>query len=120
MTEENEIIEEKKEGKPSWVKMKPAELEKIVVELAKSGEGSAKIGLILRDKHGVPRAKFLGKKIEQILRENNVKFKDEKKIVNERVESLKVHISKNKNDYPASRALAKKLWVVNRFEKASA
>ena len=120
MTEENEITEVKKESKPSWVKMKPVELEKIVVELAKSGESSAKIGLILRDKHGVPRAKLLGKKIEQILKENNVKFKGEKNIVSERVGSLKAHILKNKNDYPASRALAKKLWVVNRFEKASA
>ena len=109
---------EKKETSPSWVKMKPAEVSNLVIELAQKGETPAKIGLILRDKHGIPRAKLLGKKIEQILKENGVKYKGEKEIVKENVGVLKTHLGKNKKDFSAKRSLGKKLWVVHKFEKA--
>jgi len=114
---EENAEEDAKISKPSWVKMKPAELEKLVVELARKGEGPAKIGLILRDKYGVPKARVFGKKIGQILRENKINYKSDSEIVNDRVENLKRHIIKNKRDYPASRALSKKLWVVNKAKK---
>lgn len=106
-------LEEKKTEKPSWVKMKQAELEKIVIELAKEGKIPAQIGMVLRDKHGVPKAKLLGKKIKTILEENKVGYKSDQNIIEEQIEPLKVHISKNKHDHPASRALTKKLWAVH-------
>ena len=109
--------EEKKTEKPSWVKMKPAELEKIVVELAKEGKSPAQIGLVLRDKHGVPKAKLFGKKIKKILEENKVGYKSDQNIIEDHIEPLKVHISKNKHDHPASRALTKKLWAVHNLKK---
>ena len=56
----------------------------------------------------------------ELLKEKQIKFKTEENILDERIEKLKSHLSKNKKDYPASRALAKKLWVVNKFEKARA
>lgn len=112
--EENE---EKKSGKPSWVKMKPAELEKIVVDLAKDGESPAKIGLILRDKYGIPKAKLLGKKVVQILKENGIDYKSEEKILDEKVSNLKEHIGKNKHDHSSTRALTKKLWDLYHVKK---
>jgi len=109
----------KVEKKPSWIKMKPAELEKIVVDLAKKGESPAKIGLILRDKHGVPKTRLFGKRITQILDEKGVDYIKEKGVFDGRVEKLKGHIGKNKHDYPASRALTKSLWVLNKIERKS-
>lgn len=112
--EKEEIGKEKKAelktAKPGWVKMKPAELEDIIVELARKGESPAKIGLILRDKHGVPKSKLLGKRIMTILKEKGISCKDEKGFIDEKIEVLNKHISKNKHDYRASRALTKKLW----------
>jgi ribosomal protein S15P/S13E len=115
-----EITEEKTEKKsvnPSWMRMKKADLEKIVVGLAKEGKDPAEIGAVLRDKHGVPKARLLGRKISQILKEKGVEFDDSKKTVERRVENLKGHIGKNKHDYPASRALTKHLWELHWIEK---
>jgi ribosomal protein S15P/S13E len=109
---ETKADEKKAAGKPSWVKMKVADLEKIVVELGKEGHSPAQIGLILRDKHGVPKAKLLGKKITQILKEHGVEFIDDEKVVNDKIAHLKGHIEKNRHDYPASRALTKRLWDI--------
>jgi small subunit ribosomal protein S15 len=120
---EKEIeVKEKKESSakstaPSWVKMKPAELEKIIVELGRKGENPSKIGLILRDTHGVPKAKLLGKKIVQILKENKVQYKTEKETSEIKIGNLKSHITKNKHDYSASRSLAKELWALHKIEQ---
>ncbi len=105
------------EKNPVWVTMKSAELEKIVVELAKQGETPAKIGIILRDKHGVPKAKLLGKRISQIMKENEIKFKTEKDSLKEKMQKLEQHKAKHKHDYTATRSLTKKRWVLNKIEK---
>jgi small subunit ribosomal protein S15 len=114
---EEEVAEEKKSARPSWVKMKPAELEKIVVDLAKKGESPARIGLILRDKYGVPKAKLLGKKITQILKENNLSWKNDEVVINEKISGLKSHTEKNKHDYSATRALTRRLWDLYHVKK---
>jgi small subunit ribosomal protein S15 len=102
------------EKKSTFAQMKPAELEKIVVELAKSGETPAKIGLILRDKHGVPKAKLIGKRITQILKEAKVPVVSDETKVRAKITKLEGHIGKNKHDYSAKRSLTKKLWLVAR------
>ncbi|MBU1103511.1 MAG: 30S ribosomal protein S15 [Nanoarchaeota archaeon] len=109
--------ESEKGAKPSWIKMKPAELEKVVVELAKRGESPAKIGLILRDKYGIPKARIFGKKITEILKEKGVEYETSKDVVDRDIEKLKGHISKNKHDYPAKRALTKKQWDLYKIDK---
>lgn len=101
----------------SWIKIKPTELNKIVIELAKEGESPAKIGLILRDKHGLPKTKLLGKRIEQILKNEKVDYKNEKKIIENRVDRIKKHLEKNKKDFSATKALTKRLWVLHKLEK---
>ncbi len=73
---ENEAIqEEKKSAKPSWVKMKKEDLEKLIAELGKQGETPAKIGLILRDKHGVPKTRTFETKIAKILKDKKISYK---------------------------------------------
>jgi small subunit ribosomal protein S15 len=112
-TEENNVGNDKK---PSWIKMKPAEVEKLVVNLANRGKSPAQIGLVLRDKHGIPRSKVFGRRISEILEEKGVEYRGEKVMVSEHVERLKKHIEKNKQDHPASRALSKRLWVVHKLK----
>ena len=96
--------------KTDWIKIKPEELEKIVVDLAKKGETPEKIGLILRDKHGIPKAKLLGKKITQILKDKKIEFETKKQRTDKKIEKIKTHLKDNKHDYPAQRSLTKKLW----------
>ena len=58
---------------PEWSNTNAKEIEDKVVELRKSGLSSAAIGLVLRDKHGVPDVKLAtGKKINKIITENNM------------------------------------------------
>ena len=66
--------ETSEQSKEQWVGLKPAEIEKIIIDLGKQGEQPAKIGLILRDKHGVPKDRLADKKITQILREAGISF----------------------------------------------
>ena len=103
--------------KPSWIKTKPEELQNIVTDLAEQGHSPAKIGLILRDKHGIPKTKILGKKITQILKEAKVTYTKEENLVNKKIEKLKTHITRNKHDYPASRSLTKQLWALHYLTK---
>ena len=62
-----------KTEKPYWLKLKESEIEQIIVKLAKQGFPPAKIGLILRDKYGVPSVKAItNKKIQKILQEKGI------------------------------------------------
>jgi len=104
------------ETKTEWVKMKPVELEKVILDLHKEGHTPAKIGLILRDKHGIPKAKILGKRITAILRENKVTYTTDKHVFEKKIDSLHKHISKHKHDYTAHRSLTKKLWTIKKLD----
>jgi small subunit ribosomal protein S15 len=104
--------EKEKSAKPDWLKMKPAEVEKIILELAKEGNSPEKIGLILRDKHGIPKAKLLGKKITQILKENKIAFQTAKDNISGSIKNLERHIKTNKHDNTAKRSMAKKQWML--------
>ena|SRR3989344_4999152 len=110
-------MEQAKTEKPEWVKMKPAEVEKLVLELHKQGNTPAKIGLILRDQHGIPKVKVLGKRLTKILADNKITVNPEKDLLAKKMKNLEVHITKNKHDYPAQRSLTKKLWIAKKFNE---
>ena len=85
--------------KPEWLKISLEELEKIVVELAKQGIPSEKIGLILRDQYGIPTARVYGKKISEIIEEKlNIKKQDDFQNINKKIEKIKSHLAKNRQD----------------------
>ncbi len=100
-----------------WIKVKPTEMENLVLELAKKGLSPSKIGLELRDKHGIPKAKLIGKRITQILKENKIQYTTEKDTTKTRISILNKHITPNKHDYTAKRALTKQLWVLHKLER---
>lgn len=58
---------------PAWSNTDKAAVTELVLDLAKAGNSTAEIGTILRDQHAVPNARLvLGKRIGQVLAENNV------------------------------------------------
>jgi len=63
--------------KTGWVKIKPQEIEKKVIELGRQNIPPEKIGLALRDQYGIPKAKLLGKKINKILLQNDIEMNSE-------------------------------------------
>ena len=112
----SEVKSEERQEKPNWIKMKPAELEKLVIDLGKAGKNPAEIGMILRDQHGIPKAKLLGKKIAVILKENKVAYQTEKEAMAASIDNVKKHIAQHKHDYTSKKSLAKKLWHVKRLD----
>ena len=115
--EESAIVLDEQEQNPGWVRMKKEDLDNLIVTLSNEGHSPARIGLILRDKHGVPKTRLFGKKITEILTERSVTFRTEKNILDDHISTLKKHISSNKKDHCASRSLTKKLWVLHKIEK---
>jgi small subunit ribosomal protein S15 len=103
--------------KADWTKIKPSEAEKIIVDLARQGESPEKIGLILRDQHGLPKAKLLGLKIKKVLEKNKLGVDSEKKNIQTKIESLNKHSLKNKHDYTAIRKAVMYSARINRREK---
>ena len=92
-----------------WVKLKPAELEEIIVKLAKQGKASAEIGLILRDQYGIPSARDAYKqRIARIMKKNKayneVLPEDMYNLVRKAV-NLRKHMDRNKKDYTSYRGL---------------
>lgn len=95
--------------KADWVKTKPAEVEKVIVELGKDGKSSAEIGMVLRDQYGVPSARLVAKKrISDVMKEKGVyneKFPEDMYNLIVKAVSLKAHMDKNKRDYTSYRGL---------------
>jgi small subunit ribosomal protein S15 len=92
-----------------WVKLKPAELEEIIVKLARQGRQSAEIGLILRDQYGIPSTRDSFKaRIARIMKKhgvyNEVLPEDMYNLVRRAV-NLRKHMDRNKKDYTSYRGL---------------
>ena len=90
-----------KTDNPEWVTLDQKEIEETIVELAKKGESSAEIGIILRDQYGVPSVKLaLGRSISAVLRSNDLspKIPDELSNLMKRAVNLSEHLMKNPRD----------------------
>lgn len=96
-----------KNEKPYWFNMKPEEVRKLVIELAKKGINPVKIGFILRDSYGIPSVKMItGKKVQKILEEEGLKVEPhEITKIEKRIKVLEKHLEKNKKDTRAKRGL---------------
>ncbi len=100
-TEKTETSEEK----PVWLKYTETDIDAIIVKLAKQGLTSEKIGLELRDIYGIPTVKIYGKRIKQILKDNEL-YEDSNLLnLEKKQEIIKKHFDKNKQDKRAKLAL---------------
>ncbi|USN46046.1 MAG: 30S ribosomal protein S15 [Candidatus Woesearchaeota archaeon] len=93
---------------PSWLTVKPKEVELLVLKNAKAGLSASQIGILLRDSYGVPEVRNVtGKKITQILVEKEVAPplpEDLFSLIKKAVQSRK-HLESNHKDMTAKRGL---------------
>jgi len=88
--------------------MKREEVKRIIIELAKKGYGPSMIGLILRDSYGIPNVKkVVGKKISEILEENNLLPEIPEDLLNllKRAVKLREHLKIHRKDKHSARGL---------------
>ena len=93
---------------PAWSNSDPAAITKIILDLRKEGASSAKIGLVLRDRYGVPDVKLAtGKRVGTILRENKVasEIPEDLRDLMIKALGLRKHLSENKRDLHNKRQL---------------
>ncbi len=92
--------------KPAWLKRDASEIEALVIKLAKQGLSSEKIGLMMRDTYGVPKAKLFGKDITEILKKAGINQEaQDLSNLKKRAEQLEKHLVSNKQDKVAKRSL---------------
>ena len=97
-----------KQSRLEWCKVSADEVISITLDLWKQGIPTSEIGMVLRDRHGVPDAKLItGKKITAILKENNVAPNIPEDLTNLIIKALKLrkHLSTNKKDVHNKRSL---------------
>lgn len=94
--------------KPTWIALKPKEVEMLVVKYAKEGKGPSKIGLYLRDEYGVPSVKVVtGKSVKQILKEKTLlpELPEDIMALMRKAVLIRKHLGENKGDMTAKRGL---------------
>ncbi len=114
--------EKKTEEKPEDTetkskKLTQAEFEKKVIELSKGGLTSEKIGEELR-KQGAHPNEF-NKKISKILKEKNMYINPDLKNVETKLEKIKEHCGKNKQDKRAMREKDRVFAQLRKLKKYS-
>lgn len=86
---------------PAWAKYTPEEVESLVVKLAREGQNSSKIGVVLRDQYGIPLTKpIAGKSIKEIMKQSGLAppIPEDLEVLLKRASRLAVHLEKNKKD----------------------
>jgi small subunit ribosomal protein S15 len=94
--------------KPVWIELSPEEVESEVVKLARRGQSKSMIGTIMRDSRGVPLVKVVtGKKISQILEENDIETPVPEELANliRKALSIRKHLETNHKDLEGKKGL---------------
>ena len=93
---------------PDWSSLNPREVESHVIELAKQGNSTSEIGMILRDQFAVPDVRLAtGKSVSKILEVNNMKSEipeDLRNLISTALQ-LRKHIETNTKDLKSKRNL---------------
>lgn len=92
----------------SWMNYKEKEVELLVVKLAKEGNQTSKIGLVLRDTYGIPDVKAVtGSSISDILEKKKLLPKLPENLTDllKRIIELQKHLELNKKDMVGKRGL---------------
>ena len=103
--------------KPSWLKINKEQAEELVVKLAKEGKSPEKIGLILRDQHGIPTTRVYGIKLNKILKQKSIEVNPDLNNINKKTEKVKKHLEKHKHDTSAKKALIKREAMLKKARK---
>jgi len=93
---------------PTWLTIKKEEVEKLVLNLNGQNVSESQIGLILRDKYGVPDiSQVTGNKVQKILKDSGVAPKVPEDLTNliKKAIGLRKHLDINPKDLHNKRAL---------------
>ena len=93
---------------PAWAKYTPEEVDSLVIKLAREGNNSSRIGVILRDQYGIPLIKpIAGKSIAEIMRQGNLapSIPEDLEVLLKKASRLAVHLERNRKDKYNVRAL---------------
>ena len=96
-------------------KISQTEYEKKVIELAKKGTTSEKIGEHLRQQGIHPKG--YNKKISKILKEKNLYVNPDLKNIEKKLENIKKHYEKNKKDKRAMRESVRIFAQIRKLKK---
>ncbi len=86
---------------PEWLEVDKAEVEEIILKMAKEGVPSSKIGLVLRDRYGIPAIRtILGMPIAKFLKKNKVGSEYPEDFIEliKRAVRMNKHMKKNNKD----------------------
>ena len=106
--------------KPVWLRYDNAEIEQLILKLAKGEKTSSEIGSILKDQYGVPLVKsLLNKKITKVLKDNSLGPKLPEDLTSLIKNYIKVatHFEKNKKDKSAFRGIQLAESKIHRLSK---
>ena len=112
-----------RDSPPEWVDMSPEEVEKKVVELYIEGYEPSQIGMVLRDRYGIPSVKQVtGKKIQKILKEKGIeiKYPEDLKSLIKKALKLRKHLEihrKDKHNRRGLQLIEAKIWRLSNYYK---
>ncbi len=108
---------------PEWVEMSAEDVEKKVIELYNEGYEPSMIGMILRDRFGIPSVRQVtGKRIVEILIESGIKprYPEDLKSLIRKALKLRRHLEVHKKDLHNRRGLQlieAKIWRLSNYYK---
>ena len=113
--------------KPVWVELSAEEVENEVVKLARKGYSKSRIGVLLRDSHGIPLVRVVtGKSISQILEENGIESPLPEDLTDliKKALNLRKHLETNHKDLESRKGLQRtesKIYrLINYYKKKKA
>lgn len=105
---------------PSWCKLTNDEVEELILKLAREGNNPSTIGVLLRDRYGVPLARSItGKTVKQILagQQQSTALPEDLASLVSKADHLRRHLDKNRKDYVNKRSLAMVESKIHRLVK---
>jgi small subunit ribosomal protein S15 len=93
---------------PDWIEYSTEEIEELILKLTKEGNSTSKIGVILRDQHGIPDVKAVtGMKITQILEKHDQALEYPEDLMNliRKAVNVRDHLDENPKDLHTRRGL---------------
>ncbi len=94
---------------PAWCKYTPEEVEALVLKLSREGNSASTIGMLMRDRYGVPLVKSItGKSIHELLQASQQAgtLPEDLSALLKKADDLRRHLEKNRKDYVNKRSLA--------------
>ncbi len=79
-------------GRPDWIETDRKDIEKMVIDLFNKGYSTSRIGIELRDLHGIPDVKTaLGISMYELLKNNGIKMDYPEDIMNLMTKAVRMH-----------------------------